>query len=164
MELTLRTYSGRIRKKLLPHQIFVFGSNSEGRHGMGAALWAAVHAGAKKGVASGPCNQSYAIITKNLRAISHPSVSKDSIVDQIRKLYTYALTFPEKEFIIPYGDTKNLNAYTPTQMALMFLNAGMIPENLCFKEDFAEILRRLSKGLTQHYNEEVHIHNTGSRT
>jgi len=153
MELSLKTYTGRKMKRLLPNQIFVFGSNTQGRHGMGAALWAAAHAGAKMGLASGPCGQSYAIITKNLKAINHPSVSKDSIVEQIRKLYVYALLYPEKEFIIPYGNVKNLNGYTPQQMALMFLNAGMIPSNLTFKEEFAVIMQRLSNELKRNYNE-----------
>ena len=45
--------------------IFVFGSNLAGRHGKGAALFAAKNHGAKYGVGCGPTGNSYAIPTKD---------------------------------------------------------------------------------------------------
>ena len=44
----MKTYKGKINK-LEPHQIFVFGSNPQGRHGKGAALIAKQLFGAKVG-------------------------------------------------------------------------------------------------------------------
>ena len=46
--------------------IFVFGSNTEGRHGAGAALYARQHHGAIYGQARGLQGNSYAIVTKDL--------------------------------------------------------------------------------------------------
>jgi len=48
----MRTYKGIITK-LLSNQVFVFGSNTEGRHGKGAALWAKQNAGAIYGQSKG---------------------------------------------------------------------------------------------------------------
>lgn len=45
--------------------VFVFGSNRAGRHGKGAALHAALHHGAVKGVGEGPTGTAYAIPTKD---------------------------------------------------------------------------------------------------
>lgn len=45
--------------------IFVFGSNLQGRHGKGAALHAKLHYGAKNGVAEGLTGSAYALPTKN---------------------------------------------------------------------------------------------------
>ena len=59
------TYKGLIRS-LQPNQIFVFGSNTQGRHGLGAAKIALQKFGAKYGQAEGIQGQSYAIITKDL--------------------------------------------------------------------------------------------------
>jgi hypothetical protein len=53
-------------KFLLQNEIFVFGSNTEGRHGAGAAKTAMTW-GAEYGKNSGRQGQTYAIITKDLR-------------------------------------------------------------------------------------------------
>lgn len=45
--------------RLEPGQIFVFGSNLDGRHGKGAALTAMRKFGAKYGVAEGLTGQTY---------------------------------------------------------------------------------------------------------
>jgi hypothetical protein len=58
-----RILNGRI---LLQNEIFVFGSNTEGRHGAGAAKTAMVW-GAEYGKNSGRQGQTYAIITKDLK-------------------------------------------------------------------------------------------------
>jgi hypothetical protein len=49
---------------LMPGQIFVFGSNTAGVHGKGAARTAQVLFGAQRGVAEGPTGQCYAIPTR----------------------------------------------------------------------------------------------------
>ena len=53
-------------------EIFVFGSNREGRHGKGAALFAYKNYGAIYGQAEGRQGNSYAIITKELKKDQPP--------------------------------------------------------------------------------------------
>ena len=71
----MKVYKGIITE-LPPNGIFVFGSNTEGRHGLGAAKTAREKFGAKYGQPSGRQAQSYAIITKDLTKSFHPSVSR----------------------------------------------------------------------------------------
>lgn len=54
-----------IIQSLLPHEIFVFGSNLAGRHGKGAALTALRKFGACYGVGRGLQGNSYALPTKD---------------------------------------------------------------------------------------------------
>jgi len=135
----VKTYEGQITK-LEPNQVFVFGSNTQGRHGMGAALFASRFAGAKYGQAEGPQGQSYAIVTKDLTKDKHPSVSRERIVSQIQKLYEYANQHPDKDFLVAYnGAGKNLNGYGNPEMAKMF-SEFPIPSNMVFEEGFSELL------------------------
>jgi hypothetical protein len=161
----VKTYKGDITR-LEPHQIFVFGSNTEGRHGMGAALWAKKNAGAIQGQAKGRQGQSYAIVTKDLTKGTHPSVPRSEIMAQISFLYGYAFGHYHEEFIIPYkGEGTNLNSYTPKEMAEMFVDIEItalefaeqtgweypgIPPNLVFEEEFWKLIQeiRTEKGLS----------------
>ena len=99
-----KTYSGII-KYLNKDQIFVFGSNTQGRHGKGAALTARLKFGAIYGKPEGIQGKSFAIITKDLTKKAHPSRTTAQIISQIEKLYKYATLHPDKEFIIPYKCT-----------------------------------------------------------
>ena len=67
------------------NDIFVFGSNTQGRHSKGAAKDALMHHDAKYGQAKGRQGFSYAIVTKDLTKDVHPSVSLESIKEQIKK-------------------------------------------------------------------------------
>jgi hypothetical protein len=136
----MRTYQGLITK-LKPNQIFVFGSNPQGRHGKGAALTAWKKFGAKIGQGSGLMGQSWGIITKDLRKLYTPSVSKDNIIFGILNMYYFAELNPHLEFLIAYsGHGYNLNGYTPKQMAEMFVSAGPIPDNVVFEETFSFLM------------------------
>jgi len=115
----MRTYKGEI-SHLKENQIFVFGSNTQGRHGKGSALIAREKFGAKYGQSSGLQGQSYAIITKDLTKKVHPSITKDKIIEQIKNLYQFAKENKEKEFLIAYKNGKNLNSYSSQEMADMF--------------------------------------------
>lgn len=138
----MKTYSGII-EKLNDNQIFVFGSNTEGRHGAGAAAIAARLFGAKYGQAKGPQGKSYAIVTKDLTKDKHPSVSKKEITNQIKDLYFYAEKHPKLEFLIAYSGTgKNLNYYTSQEMAEMFARPN-IPTNIVFEKDFSEMIKKI---------------------
>ena len=135
-----KTYSGFIHY-LNKDQIFVFGSNTQGRHGRGAALTARLKFGAIYGKAEGIQGKSFAIITKDLTKSAHPSRTTAQIVSQIDKLYKYATLHPDKEFIIAYRCSDyNLNAYSSEDMAKMFASRA-IPENIVFDKQFYELVK-----------------------
>jgi hypothetical protein len=136
----MKTYSGFIMK-LESNQIYVFGSNTEGRHGKGSAALALKYFNAKYGQSKGPQGQCYALCTKDLTKSVHPSVSKEDIIAQIKDLYWYADQIsPFSDFMVAYTLSTNLNSYTPQEMANMFAQAGPIPENIVFNEDFAKLI------------------------
>ena len=140
MEDTRKTYSGFIHY-MNKDQIFVFGSNTQGRHGKGAALTARLRFGAICGKPEGMQGKSFAIITKDLTKKTHPSRTPAQIISQIDKLYKYATLHPDKEFIIAYkcGDC-NLNAYSSHDMAKMFASRD-IPSNIVFDKLFYELVK-----------------------
>jgi len=154
---TRKTYQGMI-EKLEPNQIFVFGSNTEGKHGAGAALWARINAGAIYGQPYGfhgdTFGACYSIVTKDLNIKEQPSIPEEHIVNQIKWLYAIAKTIPYKEFIIAYSGTRpNLNGYSNLEMAKMFKQAGVdmsprgidtssrIPDNIIFEQKFWELIQ-----------------------
>lgn len=140
MEYKRKTYSGFVTY-LHDNQIFVFGSNTQGRHGKGAALTAKVKFGAIYGNPEGIQGKSFAIITKDLTKSTHPSRTTAQIINQIDKLYKYATLHPDKEFIVAYkcGDN-NLNGYISNDMAKMFASI-VIPQNIVFDKLFYELVK-----------------------
>lgn len=142
-------WSGKVIKTLEANQIFVFGSNPEGRHGMGAAK-AAMSFGAKYGKGRGLHGQTYALVTKNLKAgfteadgthyklAGNKSVSLVDIRDNIQELYCVALSMPDKEFLVTYQNgSKNLNGYTPQEILGCFHSLPMgIPNNVLMHDSF----------------------------
>ncbi len=98
--------------------IFVFGSNTEGRHGKGAAKEALDYWGAKYGQAKGLQGNSYAIITKNLK-IGKRSVTLNSIEKQIETLNRVVLQNPDCVFIISALGT-SLAGFTVDEIKSLF--------------------------------------------
>ena len=131
----MRYYTGDIQRE--PNTIFVFGSNTQGRHGAGAAKVAHDVFGAIYGQAKGLQGQSYAIVTKDLRK-GYRSISKDKIISQIKDLYEFAREHPELNFKVAYRNTfsSSLNGYTGFEMIGMFIDAGPIPDNIWFSEEW----------------------------
>lgn len=92
---------------LMPNQIFVFGSNTAGIHGKGAARTAAQLFGAQKGVSEGPTGQCYAIPTRvylgrtpeQWKARFEPVPLVD-IGRAIYRFVQYAEAHPEQEFLV----------------------------------------------------------------
>lgn len=138
----MRRYSGKITE-LPENGIFVFGSNTEGRHGKGAAKLAKEKFGAIYGQAFGRQGQSFAIVTKDLTKSEHPSISRDKIVCQILYLYLYAMQHKKLSFYVAYsGENENLNGYTNQEMANMFRITGLrTPENIIFEDKFANLVQ-----------------------
>ena len=129
-------YSGNITRA--KNCIFVFGSNPEGRHGLGAAKVALRHFGAKYGKGEGLYGNSYALPTKDLRVKGMRSISKQNIVGSIRTLYKVAAENPDKLFHIAYRNTDkiSLNGYTGYEMIAMFLAAGNKPINIVISKEW----------------------------
>lgn len=96
---TVRQYTPENITSLKPNEVFVFGSNTEGRHGKGAALTAKQKFGAIYGQASGLQGQSYAIITKDLSK-GEKSIPLKTIRDQIDNFIDFAKTNPNMVFYV----------------------------------------------------------------
>lgn len=92
-------YTPETITKLKPNQVFVFGSNPQGRHGKGAALQARLHFGAEYGNPIGRQGASYAIVTKELRG-EYPSIALDTIIIQLKQFFLYATYHPKNEFLV----------------------------------------------------------------
>lgn len=138
----MRTYGNDIYK-LNQRQIFVFGCNTEGRHGMGAAK-TALRFGAVYGK-TGLQGQTYGIVTKDLKKLKHPSIPRHHIEFQIGSMYILASSLmPHNDFLVAYhGKRRNLNGYTSLEMATMFKAAGPIPDNIIFQVDFAHLIESI---------------------
>ncbi len=134
----MKTYS-KIIRKLNKNQIFCFGANTQFRHGKGSAL-KALKFGAEYG-RGGYVGQTYAIVTKDLTKNVHPSISKNLIINQIKILYDFAKSNPEKEFLIAYmgNNSTNLSGYTNLELAEMF-SSHPIPTNIIFEYEFSNLL------------------------
>jgi hypothetical protein len=128
-------------KKLRLNDVFVFGSNTEGRHGAGAAKWAFDNAGAVWGLSRGMVNSCYAIETKDL-SIGYRSVSKQIISAQIKIFYSTARRNSHLRFYVAYtGGGRNLNGYLPTEMAELF-SVEKPPLNVYFENKFAKLIHK----------------------
>lgn len=142
-------------------QIFVFGSNPAGFHGAGAAK-AAMKFGAKYGIGRGIQGNTYALITKNLKAgftekgtgikyekEGFQSVSKDQISKNIDELYECVRNNPDKMFIIVYKNEtwdngspkKSLNGYTGEEMFELFTKDKDVPPNIAMHETFKPLAK-----------------------
>ncbi len=126
-------FTPEIIENLLSHQVVVFGSNTEGRHGKGMALTAKQKFGAIYGVAKGIQGQSYAIITKDLSK-GMRSVDLSFIKEQIADLYAYAMINKDKEFLV----TKigcSLAGFTEKEISELF-HSFQIPNNVLLPQSF----------------------------
>lgn len=152
-------YSGYINE-LKENEVFVFGSNPEGRHGAGTAKIAKERFGAEYGVGRGVTGQCWALPTKNLKpnyfekasGITYEvdgfkSISKEQIINNIKDLYDYAKDNSDKTFYIAYTyEGFNLNGYTGDEMFEMF-TSNEIPSNIVFNDTFEIKFYKLEKEL-----------------
>lgn len=148
-------WSGDRITKLEDNQIFVFGSNPEGRHGMGAAK-DAMKFGAVYGKGRGLHGQTYALVTKNLTAgyeekMSHisliynkqgkRSVSLEWIKMNILGLYSCARDNPALKFFIVYkSSASNLNGYSSDEIFKTFVDNMDVPDNIYFHNSFRGVI------------------------
>lgn len=117
--------------RLEPGQIFVFGSNLDGRHGKGAALTAMRKFGAKYGVAEGLTGQCYALPTVGKRLSRMPLRDVEA---HCLKFVKFARTRPDLTFLVtPVGC--GLAGFSPRQIAHFFIDA---PDNCILPKCFCE--------------------------
>lgn len=143
-----KTYSGKITS-LQPNQIFVFGSNPLGINGNpskgtgGAALVAYNIAGVSQGEKMdnklSDSGKAWGITTVTAPGKKR-SKTAEEITEGIKKLYEYAKQNPTKEFLVSDYSGTNLNGYTGKEMADMFVNAGTIPSNIVFNDNFDKLI------------------------
>lgn len=114
-------------------EIFVFGSNYEGRHSRGGATYALRKRGAIYGQGEGRQGMSYGIPTKgyNLKILS-----LEKIREHIFKFMEYALEHPNLRFKVTTVGT-GLAGYKHEDIAPMFENA---PLNCMFDDRWEEYL------------------------
>ena len=113
--------------------IFVFGSNLAGRHGKGAALYAARKYEAEYGVGSGRTGNAYAIPTKDerLRTLPMEQVSK-----HIEEFCKYAAENHSEQFeLTPVGC--GLAGLDPIQIKKTFQYYGL-PSNVYLSRSWLE--------------------------
>ncbi len=116
-------------------EVFVFGSNIEGRHGKGAALAAVQQYGAIYGQGHGRQGNAYAIPTKGIGAGSKrvmPTLPLPMIQYFVRVFLDHARACPGDTFrVTPIGC--GLAGYKPPQIAPFFDHA---PQNVILPYEF----------------------------
>ena len=128
-------------------QIFVFGSNLAGIHGLGSAREAVLHHGAEyiKNVTA-----RFGVVGKNgvgLQANSYAIPTKDEFIrtmplsrinPYVRQFIMFAEVHPEMQFNVVNIGCRNAG-YTPKQIAPMFSNAMQL-SNVKLSDDFISVL------------------------
>lgn len=118
--------------KLKPNEIFVFGSNLEGRHAGGAARIAYNEFGAIWGNGDGIQGQSYAIPTMQ-GGIS-------TIEPYVEKFIQYAKEHPELTFLVTRIGC-GIAGFTDAEIAPLFSNAPLY-NNIVLPESFYKIINK----------------------
>lgn len=110
-------------EKLEENHIFVFGSNTAGQHGAGAARQAYEDFGAKRGVGEGRTGQTYAFPTLDSNLKKRTDIE---LVISVVRFFDYAKYHPELTFLLTKVGT-GLAGYKEWEMKWLFRNA---PENV----------------------------------
>jgi len=116
-------------------RIFVFGSNEAGRHGAGAAKYAAEHRGAVMGEGVGHHGNSYAIPTKDF---SIKTLPLPKVEEYVNGFIAYANLYPELRFDVTRIGC-GLAGFTDEQIAPLFEHA---PKNCDLPKWWDVILER----------------------
>jgi hypothetical protein len=120
--------------------IFVFGSNTRGRHGKGAALEARQKHGAIYGFAEGRQGNSYAIPTKPGEDL-RKSLPIETIRGHVARFIEYARENPDLTFNLTRIGC-GLAGYSDDRIAPLFVGA---PANVIMPTGFRKALDRLAK-------------------
>lgn len=122
-------------KDLSENEIFVFGSNTGGFHGGGAAYYAHIYFCAEWGIGEGLSGSTYAIPTCD-QAIQELPI--DQIKESVSKFIEYAKLNPGLIFLVtPIGC--GIAGFTADEIAPLFDSAKGI-ENIHLPESFWKVL------------------------
>ncbi|GAA1913072.1 hypothetical protein GCM10009775_02110 [Microbacterium aoyamense] len=110
-------------ESLAPNEVFVFGSNSGGAHGGGAARFAYDRFGAVWGQSEGLQGQSYGIDTMSGLGV---------LEDQARRFIAFAAEHPEMRFLVTEVGC-GIAGYAPDDVKGFFAGAG---ENVVLPASF----------------------------
>ena len=114
------------------NEVFVFGSDREGTHSIGASRIARERFGALRGTSEGPQGQCYAIPTEG------PDV--ECIRPFVDRFTEYARSHPGLRFLVtPVGC--GAAGHTPNEIAPLFIEASDL-RNVCLPEAFWAMLNR----------------------
>lgn len=120
---------------LAPNEVFVFGSNTAGRHGAGAAKQA-LRWGAKYGVGEGLQGQTYALPTVNASVTAKLPI--DEVQLYVDNFVAFAKRHPELTFLVTAIGT-GLAGYSIEEMAPLFIG-GMRVQNILLPQVFWEVI------------------------
>lgn len=123
--------------ELKENEVFVFGSNLRGRHGAGAARFAAEEFGAIESVYFGPTGKCFAIPTKDENI---NTMRVEDIERYVKVFITYVWQFPEKRFLLTEIGC-GLAGLNHSQIAPMFKYP---PPNLVLPPKFIEVIDKLN--------------------
>ena len=104
-------------------EIFVFGSNVDGVHGAGAALFARMHCGAQLGVGEGLTGNSYALPTCRHAGVP---LTLDEVRESVETFLSLADGEPDMTFFLTRVGC-GLAGFTDTEIAWLFAE---IPPNV----------------------------------
>jgi len=135
IEFDMKEFTPDNITKLATNEVFVFGSNAEGRHGLGAAKLAKDKFGAIYGQAEGIQGQSYAVITK--KDFRQP---KSSTLQEIGKglqdMLLYAKANPNKKFLVTKLGS-SLAGYSIEEIKSLFVQLrNIIPSNVVLPKEY----------------------------
>jgi len=128
----------KIVKKLKDNEIFVFGSNRQGRHSLGAALTAKNKFGAIYGQSRGLQGQSYAIVTKELRS-NYSQVTIQEVKSEVDVFIQFTKDNQNLTFYVTEIGC-NLAGFTPEEIAPLFKECKKL-KNVYLPERFLNILK-----------------------
>jgi hypothetical protein len=110
-------YSPNNITELEDNEVFLFGSNTSSRHGLGAAKQA-LKFGAKYGV-NGYCGNTYGLITTDLNEPQRPSIPMSLLQDEVDKFIQFAKDNTHLTFLVTEVGC-GLAGFTVEQVAPLF--------------------------------------------
>jgi len=131
-----REYTPENITSLKSNEVFVFGSNTEARHGKGAALIAKNKFGAIQGQSEGLQGQSYGIITKDLSGKNPVNIY--TVRNSMGKFGKFAVEHPELKFYMTKIGTQ-LAGFTIEQIKeniQWMKDYNILPDNIILPKEF----------------------------
>ena len=129
------------------HEILVFGSNTAGRHGKGAAFLAALKYGAIEGQPRGRMGQSYAIPTRYMQPNRWiVSLELEKVTTEVEEFVQYTRDNPSLNFFVMGVGVGNAG-FTAEQIAPLFRSAV----NCSFPEDWQPFLKKADQKIVDAY-------------